>query len=317
MTAPGSSAEWRLPEGCDQRLTPARPDLADAGLEGIVSAERYIRPRPARIAVPRTGLYPAPEPDARLDTEVVFGEAIDVYQERDGWLWVRSRTDGYVGYAAASAAAPPGPPPTHRVAARAALIFEAPDIKAPALRLPWPARVSVLETVPGAGTRGLLGRLAGSGFVPMAQLAPLASRTGDWVTAAEALMGQPYLWGGRSGDGVDCSSLVQLALATAHAAFPRDTDMQASCRLKGVSALPPDTRELARGDLVFWRGHVGIMQDATHLLHANAHHMAVASEPLTATAERIAAAEGREITTILRLDPDAMLEHLELTPPLG
>ncbi|MEM6355820.1 MAG: NlpC/P60 family protein [Pseudomonadota bacterium] len=309
---------WRLPDGCDRRLTPAREDLADAALEGRVPAERYVRPRAGRITGPLVDLRPSPGPMARIDTQLPFGEPIEIYDDADGWIWLRSRIDGYVGYALAESAASAGHEPTHRVATRAALVFEAPDIKAAAVRLPWASAVCVAETVAGAGTNGLLGRLASGGYVPMAQLRPLTDRATDWVAEAEALIGQPYLWGGRSGDGVDCSSLIQLALAAAGCAFPRDSDMQAAAELPGTSRLDRAERDvLRRGDLVFWAGHVGVMQDERRLLHANAHHMAVASEPLSDTTARIAAKEGKDITSILRLDTDAMLDVLPLDPPLA
>ncbi|MEL6767546.1 MAG: NlpC/P60 family protein [Pseudomonadota bacterium] len=307
---------WRLPEGRDRRLTPARADLADAALDGRVAAGRYVSPAPRQVTALLADLHPRPDAATQIDTQLLHGELVDLYEQAEGWAWVRSRIDGYVGYLRAGNLGPPAEA-THRVAARAALAFAAPDIKAPATRLPWPATVTVLETVPGAGTHGLLGRIVG-GFVPMAHLVPVGTRAADWVAEAEALAGQPYLWGGRSGDGMDCSSLLQLALATAGCAFPRDSDMQAAADLPGVTRLhAADLAALRRGDLVFWAGHVGVMQDSERLLHANAHHMAVASEPLAETVARIEAKEGKGVTAVLRLDTRLMQQRLTLEPPLA
>ncbi|MEM6678864.1 MAG: NlpC/P60 family protein [Pseudomonadota bacterium] len=308
--------------GRDPRLTLARADLAARWLEGQVDAAHFVDPEPMVITVPRAGLRPRPDPAARLDSELLFGERVHCVEATAAWLWVQNESDGYVGYipAASATAAPADAPaiaePSHQVAIRAALLLPEPDIKAEAIRLPWPATVAVVDTLPGRGTRGLFAELATGGFVPMAQLMPLAARQArDWVADAEALLGTPYLWGGRSGDGLDCSALVQLALAVSGHAVPRDSDMQAALADQpGVARLVSDA-PLIRGDLVFWRGHVGIMQDATRLLHANAHHMAVASEPLAVARARIAAAftaenastgaagtgEG-EILSILRLN---------------
>ncbi|MEL6576038.1 MAG: NlpC/P60 family protein [Pseudomonadota bacterium] len=308
---------WRLPDGWDRRLTPARADLADSALEGRIAAGRYVSPVARQVVAPLANLHPEPDAATRIDTQLLLGEPVDLYDEADGWAWVRSRTDGYVGYLRAVCLGGLADP-THRVATRAALSFAAADIKAPATRLPWPAAVRVLETVAGVGTHGLLGHIAGGGFVPMAHLAPAETRAADWVAEAEALLGQPYLWGGRSGDGMDCSSLLQLALATAGCAFPRDSDMQAGADLPGVTRLDAESlAALRRGDLVFWAGHVGVMQNGERLLHANAHHMAVASEPLAETVARIAAKEGKGVTAVLRLDTSLMQQRLTLEPPLA
>ncbi|MEM8625974.1 MAG: NlpC/P60 family protein [Pseudomonadota bacterium] len=306
MTGGLDTEDWALPPGFDRRLTPARADLAADWLRGRIKASQFTVGERMTIGAPVADLRPRPDYEARIDTQLLCGETVEVYERCADWLWVRCLTDGYVGYLDAAAAAPAGPPPTHRVACRAALRFPSPDIKAQAIRLPWPARVSVVERVSGSGTRGLFGRLASGGYVTMAQIAPIEALASDWVAEAEALTGVPYLWGGRSADGLDCSALLQLALETAGVPFPRDSDMQAATAgAPGVDAVEMGAG-LLRGDLVFWRGHVGVMQDDERLLHANAHHMAVASEPLAKAAARIAEAEGLEILSILRLDPAKM-----------
>ena len=116
-------------------------------------------------------------------------------------------------------------------------------------------------------------------------LAPIgAGFETDAAGVALRFLGAPYLWGGRESLGLDCSGLVQQALAACGKACPRDTDMQAGI---GVAVAPGD---LARGDLVFWKGHVGMMLDAERMVHANGHHMATVVEPLAEAIARIEAA---------------------------
>lgn len=260
----------------DPRLTPARPDLAAEKLRGEVEAPRYAKPERRRVTREALSLLSAPG-DARIATELLWGETVEVYETADGRAWLQAEADGYVGYAEAAGLAEPGPAPTHRVAALRTHLYPAPEVKdRPVAALPMGARLS--------------GRVAGGwletaeGFVPAAALAPLDRAEEDWVEVAERFLGVPYLWGGRTAAGLDCSALIQTARHAAGLPCPRDSDMQ---RALGAPA-PEDA--LARGDLVFWRGHVGVMLDARTLLHANAHHMAVAREPLAAAVARIEAA---------------------------
>jgi cell wall-associated NlpC family hydrolase len=140
--------------------------------------------------------------------------------------------------------------------------------------------------------------VAPDGFVVEQHLEPLAAVAPDFVAVAERFLCAPYLWGGKSVAGIDCSGLVQVACTMAGIAAPRDTDMQErelGTRLAGIEAL-------ARGDLVFWKGHVGIMLDGARLLHANAHHMMTAVEPLAEAVARIAS-RGSSVTSIRRIRP--------------
>jgi cell wall-associated NlpC family hydrolase len=171
------------------------------------------------------------------------------------------------------------------------LVFAEPDIKSPLLfGLPLGAGVTVVDEAEDRNARYAL--LASGGAVVVQHLAPLGSFERDWTAVAERLLGVPYLWGGKTSLGIDCSGLVQVALAACGIGCPRDTDMQAEA---AGAPLPLDAgiENLRRGDLVFWTGHVGIMRNETILLHANAHHMQVASEPLLEAAERFA---GRGLT---------------------
>jgi cell wall-associated NlpC family hydrolase len=133
------------------------------------------------------------------------------------------------------------------------------------------------------------------GFLPASHLAPLDHRETDFVAVAERFLGTPYLWGGKTNYGLDCSGLVQLALTACGIRCPRDSDMQE----RALGALV-DMKNLRRGDLVFWKGHVAIVRDPKTFLHANAFHMAVAVEPIAEAIARIAGA-GSEVTSVKRL----------------
>lgn len=280
--------------GFDRRTTPARPDLAAAHLEGKIPAARYVAGRPMRVVAPVTPMRPEPVPDAAVDTELLHGEAVTVYDLNDeGWAWVQAESDGYVGWVADDALTDAPAEPTHVVGLLRCFVFPGPNIKLPPLRwLPFGARVTV------AGMRGDFAVLADGGFVYAPALRVRTETASDPVAVSESFLGTPYLWGGRSSLGLDCSALVQTGLAAAGIPCPRDSDMQAD----GLGRDIPISGPFRRGDLVFWKGHVGIMRDAETLLHANAFHMAVVSEPLAEAAARIAARDGGPVLRVKRLD---------------
>ena len=278
-------------EALDPRLTPARPDLAARHLRGLVEAEHYAEGRAMEVVAPLAALRHDPQPDARLDTEALRGERVTVYEEREGWAWGQLETDHYVGYLPTEALAEVGPGQTHKVVALRSFVFPGPDGKLPPVAaLPLGARVAVGEAIGGFVRTG-------DGFLWAGHLAPIDHVEADFVAVAERFLGVPYLWGGKTALGIDCSGLVQLSLAAAGLAAPRDSDVQA--RDLGVP-LPVGER-LRRGDLVFWRGHVGIMRDADILLHANGHSMAVTSEPLAEARHRIEAAGAATVASMRRL----------------
>lgn len=279
----------------DPRITPARHDLAAAHLAGKVSAARFVEGRVMHVAVELTNLHRAPAHDAPVDSQVLFGETVMLYDTKDGWGWVQLAGDHYVGYVAMSAIADGEAQPTHRVTANRTFIYPRPDIKAPVLAaLPLGANVEV------TGAEGNFAKLASGGFVIALHLMRADEFAHDFVAIAEGFRGTPYLWGGKSCLGIDCSGLVQITLAQVGFDTPRDTDLQQAAI--GTS-LPLKAIEggLQRGDLIYWKGHVGIMRDADTLLHANAHHMLVASEPLAAPRARILSKTGDDITAIKRV----------------
>ena len=275
----------------DPRINPFRPDLAAEALRGRAAAPRFAEPVPRRVIASLAPLRRAPSPEAPLETQALFGEAVDVFDEDEGWAWVQLARDGYVGYLPAADLAAPRAA-THIVTALRTHAYPAPSIKAPpALALPMGALLAVeREQAPFLA-------LADGLYVYAAHAAPLPARAPDFVAVAERFLNAPYLWGGRSSEGVDCSGLAQGALRMAGLAAPRDADM-----LEAAVGVPldPAARDLRRGDLVFWSGHVGIMRDASTLLHASGHHMMVVGEPLAEAAKRTQEKGGGEVTSIRR-----------------
>jgi len=277
----------------DPRVTPARPDLAAKALEGKVKAARYVEGAPREVIEPQAPLRAEPRPDAALLTEALKGERVTVYDGNgEGWAWGQLASDGYVGWLPENALAQPGPAPTHKVAALRTLAFPGPSIKMPPLEaLPLGARLAI------ARTEERMAVTHTAGYVPAAHLAPLDRNETDFVAVAERFLGTPYLWGGKTALGLDCSGLVQVALTACGMSCPRDSDMQEQALGTAAAA---DPSALRRGDLIFWKGHVAIARDATTLLHANAHHMAVAIEPIAEAVARIRKA-GLDIASIRRI----------------
>jgi cell wall-associated NlpC family hydrolase len=275
----------------DPRLTPARADLAAAHLRGRVAAPRYAEGVAMTVVVPVADLLRAPDAPA-IESQLLLGDAFTVYDLAGGWAWGQAGHDGYVGHVAAAALGPATDAGRVIIGAPFQHVYPAPDIHTrPMAVLPFLARPAVTgQAVTGKG--GAFTALAGGGFVLTAHL---AGPEQDFVAVAERFAGTPYLWGGTSAFGLDCSGLVQLAWRATGRMILRDSDMQAGC---GRSLAPGESP--ARGDLVFWKGHVGILQDAARLLHANGHHMRVVSEPLAEAAARIAAAGGGPVAAIRR-----------------
>ncbi len=270
----------------DPRVTPARADLAAVQLKGKVEAARFVEGRAAQAIRGTVALRKTPSFDGNLETEILFGECFIIYEEKNGWVWGQCALDSYVGYARATEFASPGPAPSLRVTAFKAALLHAPILKsAVADFLPMNAKVAV------AGEAERYARIGDGLYVYAGHLAPLAKKESDWIAVAERFVGFPYLWGGKTADGIDCSGIVQIALETGGISAPRDTDQMETALGKTVPVTPGFTG-LKRGDLIFWGEHMGVMLDATRLLHANAFHMAVAIEPLAEAAMRIARTEG-------------------------
>jgi cell wall-associated NlpC family hydrolase len=275
----------------DKRLHPYRPDLAAAHLRGQVEAERFVEGTAYEVIEPIADVRRAPSPDAPLDTQALYGERVIVYESNgEGWAWGQIERDSYVGWLPESALAQPEPAPTHQVIVPRTLCFAAPDIKRPPLAaLPMNARIAIARQDEKFA-------IAENGWhLPAPHVAPLDTAYPDFVAVAEMFAGAPYLWGGKSALGIDCSGLVQVSMHAAGRECPRDSDMQEAALGRAVAL-----GELTRGDLLFWPGHVAIACDALTMVHANAHHMMVAREAVKPALERIGAA-GSELRTIKRL----------------
>jgi cell wall-associated NlpC family hydrolase len=276
----------------DPRVTPARADLAAKHLEGNVTAARYVTGRVLEVIEPQAPLRHEPRPDAPLASEALKGERVTIYDTNDeGWAWGQLTADNYVGWLPANALAPPRAAPTHKVTALRTFAFPGPSIKLlPLEALPLGARLAI------ARIEDRMAVTQSGAYVPAAHLKPVEENESDFVAVAERFLGVPYLWGGKTALGLDCSGLVQIALAACGIPCPRDSDMQEQALGIPVSA-PSD---LKRGDVVFWRGHVAIVRDGANLLHANAFHMAVAIEPIADAITRTCGA-GNEITSVRRM----------------
>jgi len=239
-----------------------------------------------------------PGTDATTESELLHGEPVAVYEEREGWAWVQSGIDDYVGYVEAKSLGAAEAPATHRVSALSTFLYPEPDLRRPPRgALSLGCRLALGDTVEVRDTAYRL--VVGGGAVIEGHVAPLdAAPENDHVAVAERFLNVPYLWGGRTSHGVDCSSLVQLALMAVGVPCPRDTDLQEAVLGSAVEGAAEAPRQ--PGDFVFWPGHVAIMLDNEYMIHASGHHMMVVIEPLAEAVERIAGKVGRP-TSLRRL----------------
>lgn len=271
----------------DRRVTPARADLAAAHLKDQVDAPRYAEGEKFCVGLGRAALRVRPSDDSAQDSELLFGERFTVYDRAGGWAWGQAANDLYVGYVREDALMQPFAAEA-KVTALLAPIFAAADLKTPVQDLlPLNAAVAL------KAREGDYVRIGEGRWLHQRHLMPLAEK--DFVGVAERFVGAPYVWGGKTLEGLDCSGLIQTALQAVGKAAPRDTDM-----MERALGEPVQLSRVRRGDLVFWKGHMGVMLDETRLLHANAFHMAVAIEPLAEAVARIEQIAG-PVTSVRRL----------------
>ena len=266
----------------DRRLHAFRPDLADIALKGQVDAERFAEGKDARVTRPVVALRPAPDLAKGIDTELLLGEAVKVFEEKGGWCWVQAVSDGYVGYLPAASISSAAPEPTHIVLPQRSPLYPEPELRKPHVDvLSMGSRVRVAGTAEARGNHYVV--LDNGAALYATHVRPIdAAAAEDYVDIVAKFVETPYLWGGRSGLGIDCSGLVQLAMLMTGRKAPRDTDMQSS----GLGR-PIEREEPRRGDLVFWKGHVAVMEDPETIIHANGHTMTVARENFEAAIHRI------------------------------
>lgn len=278
----------------DPRLTPARPEVAAKYLEGKVQAARFVEGEECCVIDPIAPVREGPAADTLLSTQALKGERVTVYDRNgEGFAWGQLVSDGYVGWIPDAALAKPVGTPTHKVTALRTFGFPGPSIKLPpAETLPMGARVTV------AREHGAFAVTSDGLHLPRPHIGGLEGSEPDFVAVAERFAGTPYLWGGKSSLGIDCSGLVQVALNAAGTGCPRDSDMQQDGLGRALS--PAEMTRLQRGDLIFWKGHVAIVRDADTIVHANAHHMATVVENTREAIARIKAA-GSDVTAIKRL----------------
>jgi cell wall-associated NlpC family hydrolase len=266
----------------DRRLHAYRPDLAESGLQGQVEALRFVDGTPAQVAVSVIGLRPKPDFATGIDTELLLGEDVTVFDRAGGWCWVKAASDGYVGYIEDSALSDGEEAPTHIVTVQRTFLYREPELRKPYKTiLSMGSRVRIIGVAEVRGNRYAM--LEDGTAIFEKHVQPLgAGDGGDYVDIATRFLETPYLWGGRSGVGIDCSGLVQLSMLMTGRRAPRDTDMQAA-----TLGSPIDRVELRRGDLVFWKGHVATMEDPETIIHATGNTMTVVRENLEAAIKRI------------------------------
>ncbi len=263
----------------DLRINACRPDLADIRCSSDYEAKRYVTGQPAQIFSPIVTVHKTPGAQSPVLTQALLGENILIFENKDGWLWIQLETDGYVGYVMEACVTTAVTVPTHKIYGMLAHIYPQPDIKTMPLDvLPFQAQVTVVST----SVDGKWCELSRGGYVKVNTLTTLLTVEKNLVDVALRFLHAPYLWGGKTALGIDCSGLVQLGLQALGQECPRDSDMQKV----SLGNLLNDNASLQRGDLIFFDGHVGIMHDDKSLLHANATTMTVTIEDLTIVADR-------------------------------
>ena len=276
----------------DRRLHAYREDLADETLRGQVEARSYVPGQERQVQSASAPIRRKPSASAEQEAEALFGERLKLFDEKDGWAWVQSERDGYVGYVRSAQITGATWAATHVVAVPRTPLFSGPNLKTPIDDfLHMESALEVLDI-----DRGYL--QTAKGWVFAKHACPIRQYHRDYVSTALLFLGAPYVWGGRSSLGMDCSGLTQLVLQRAGIDAPRDSDMQETSDLLGERLVPDALPR--RGDIIYWKGHVAIALDQSQVVHSTGHHLAVVVEPLEDIDERARAESGEGITSIRR-----------------
>lgn len=280
----------------DRRLHAFRDDLADEALQGQVSASHFSSSSPYIVTEPVAPLHRSPDLASTMETQAIMGEIINVFEDKNGWCWGQMACDGYVGYVPKDMLVPAtnDMQPDAQIIVQRSFVYPHAELRAPApMALSMGCRVTLLGDAETRGTHYKLVRLPDGreGAIIANHVRPLNDTPSDWIALAEQFLYVPYLWGGRSSIGLDCSALVQISRQTANKHSLRDSDMIG--HMGEPIALTHDFSGLKRGDLIFWPGHVAIMLDETRIIHTNGYHMATAIEPLAVAEARIASYYGK------------------------
>jgi cell wall-associated NlpC family hydrolase len=280
----------------DPRITPTRGDVAADWLDGYLKAERFVKPIPHTIGCDFVSLYKEPDDNKPIQTQLLYGESFDVLDEKNGWLWGQNLTDGYVGYIKNDRVTKGKHHPTHQVVNIGSWGFERKDLKSKPLQYySFGALVEVVDM------EERFAELSDGSFVMVSHLRAIDAPDTEPVSHAFRFLGVPYLWGGRSAVGLDCSSLIQLCMAQCNIAIPRDADLQYRSIGKEIAANLGEA-QLMPGDLVFWPGHVAMLIDRSNIIHANTRSMAVSIDELAEFARWKGENEGQSIKAIKRLE---------------
>jgi len=278
----------------DPRMTPFKDGKADQRLQGLLRAQNFVVGETLGCAAPVTAIRAAPNDSAEQMDQLLFGERFRIIERSRDYVWGQALRDGYCGYVREADLTRSWIVPTHHVSTLRSFVFSEPSLKS---RIVCSLSLNALVGV--TGLDGKYAQLGDMGWICAAHLSDFATFEADYVRVAETYLNAPYQWGGRESLGLDCSGLVQQALYAVGQACPRDSDMQS--QMGAPLSIGPDLKGLYRGDLVFWKGHVAIMRDEDHIIHANGYHMKTVIEPLREAVERISAAGAGEPTDFRRL----------------
>ena len=266
----------------DTRITPIRRDLASTAYKAIVKRKKYVTAKLATVKSAFTPLYS--NKGSKLSTQLLYGEECDVFETKNGWSWIQSRRDNYVGYTPTINLTRKIYKPNSKVISLRTVIYTKPDIKS--VTKGYLSFNSLVEVIKIKGKYSLIKNL---GWCPSLDLAKIKSSKFNHIDLSKQYLDTPYLWGGRDSMGIDCSGLVQNLHQINNRSFPRDTDMQEIFVTNEVKY----EKDLKAGDLVFWKGHVAMMIDNSNIIHANAFHMKTAIEPLSTAKKRILKSNGK------------------------